>query len=154
MNASEVYLELETDLRRFARSIARHEQEADDLIQQAVMKSLAHEDLLKGLPVYKQRAWFFRVMKNQLVDDRRKEQRLTGWEEDYDQFKLDQRFTHIEVTELLSNLSQEYRDIVFKRYWIGLSSQEIGQQLHLPAATVRYKLSQALKQLKKKLEEA
>ncbi|TFE00606.1 RNA polymerase sigma factor [Jeotgalibacillus salarius] len=153
MKSSEVYLGLETDLRRFARSIARHEQEADDLVQQAVIKSLAHESLLQEMPVYKQRAWFFRVIKNQLVDDRRKEKRLTGWEDDFDQIQLDQRFTHIEVTELLAILSQEYRDIVFKRYWIGLSSQEIGQQLQLPAATVRYKLSQALKQLKKKLEE-
>ncbi|WP_264476771.1 RNA polymerase sigma factor [Jeotgalibacillus aurantiacus] len=148
-----MYLELETNLRRFARSIARHEQEADDLIQQAVIKSLAHESMLQELPVYKQRAWFFRVMKNQLVDERRKEQRLTGWEDDFEQIRLDQRFTHIEVTELLADLSQEYKDIIFKRYWIGLSSKEIGQQLHLPAATVRYKLSQALKQLKKKLEE-
>ncbi|TMW70521.1 RNA polymerase sigma factor [Alteribacter natronophilus] len=152
MDVRTMYRTLENDLHRFARSIARHRQEADDLVQLALEKALANPGIA-GLPVHKQRAWFFRVMKNQLIDERRREKRVTGWEEEYDFPIREQALSPVEVTDLLSSLSDEQRDIVFKRYWIGLTSQEIGSQLGLPPATVRYKLSRAVKQLRKKLEE-
>ncbi len=76
MEVSDLYERLKDDLDRFSRSIARNEQEAYDLVQEAVLKSL-HDKTLLALPMYKQKAWFFRVMKNQLIDARRKEKRLT-----------------------------------------------------------------------------
>ncbi|MFP7297183.1 RNA polymerase sigma factor [Neobacillus niacini] len=149
---SDLYEKLKDDLLRFAKSIARHEQEALDLIQDAMVKSLNEPNLL-SLPVYKQRAWFFRVMKNRLIDDRRKEQRLTQWEEDFDFSIQEAGVSHLEVTELLARLPQELSDLIFKKYWLGLSSQEIGEQLKIPASTVRYKLHLAIKRLRTILEE-
>lgn len=152
VEVSDLYEKLKDDLYRFARSIARHEQEANDLVQDAMIKSLSERELL-SLPVYKQRAWFFRVMKNRLIDDRRKEQRLTQWEEDFD-FPIQQAgVSHLEITELLRHLPHDLSDLIFKRYWIGLSSQEIGDQLSIPASTVRYKLHLAIKKLRKIMEE-
>ncbi|OLO39425.1 RNA polymerase [Alkalihalophilus pseudofirmus] len=152
MEASEVYEKLKEDLHRFARSIARHEQEANDLVQEALVKSLKEEQLY-SLPDYKQRAWFFRVMKNQLIDDRRKEKRVMVWEEDFDFPVQALAVNSIEVTELLSHLPRELSDLIFKKYWLGLSSKEIGKQLGLPAASVRYKLHIAIKRLRKIIEE-
>jgi RNA polymerase sigma-70 factor, ECF subfamily len=152
MEVSDLYVKLKDDLIRFARSISRHEQEAHDLMQDALEKSLGNSELL-SFPEYKQRAWFFRVMKNRLIDDRRRENRLTEWEDDL-QFSIQEvMVTTLEVTELLSQLPQELNDLVFKRYWLGLSSQEIGKQLNLPASTVRYKLHIAIKTLRKISEE-
>lgn len=92
-------------------------------------------------------------MKNRLIDDRRKEQRLTQWEEDLD-FPIQQMgVSHLEITDLLRNLPQDLSDLIFKRYWLGLSSQEIGDQLGVPASTVRYKLHLAIKRLRTILEE-
>ncbi|WP_368737742.1 RNA polymerase sigma factor [Bacillus sp. EB106-08-02-XG196] len=152
VEVSDLYEKLKDDLLRFAKSIARHEQEAHDLIQDALVKSLNEPQLL-SLPEYKQRAWFFRVMKNRLIDDQRKEQRLTQWEEDFDFSIQEAGVSHLEVTELLAHLPQELSDLIFKRYWLGLSSQEIGEQLRIPASTVRYKLHLAIKRLRKILEE-
>lgn len=149
---SGLYERLKEDLYRFSRSISRHEQEADDLVQDAVEKSLREEDL-HHLPDYKQRAWFFRVMKNRLIDDRRKESRLLEWDEGLDFTIEEVAMDHLEVTELLSYLSQELSGLIFKRYWLGMSSQEIGNQLGQPASTVRYKLHRAIKQLRKISEE-
>lgn len=152
VEVSDLYEKLKDDLYRFARSIARHEQEANDLVQDAMIKSLSEPELL-SLPEYKQRAWFFRVMKNRLIDDRRKEHRLTQWEDDFD-FPVQQAgVSHLEMTELLRHLPQDLSDLIFKRYWIGLSSQEIGVQLSIPASTVRYKLHLAIKKLRKMMEE-
>lgn len=81
MEMSDLYEHLKGDLLRFARSIARHEHEADDLVQDVLEKALAENGFTK-LPEYKQRAWFFRVIKNKLIDDRRKEKRLTEWDDE------------------------------------------------------------------------
>ena len=152
VGVSDLYEKVKDDLFRFAKSIARHEQEANDLIQDAMVKSLNEPQLL-SLPEYKQRAWFFRVMKNRLIDDRRKEQRLTLWEDDFDFSIQEAGVSHLEITELLAYLPQELSDLIFKKYWLGLSSQEIGEQLKIPASTVRYKLHLAIKRLRTILEE-
>lgn len=152
VGVSDLYEKVKDDLLRFAKSIARHEQEADDLIQDAMVKALNEPQLL-SLPEYKQRAWFFRVMKNRLIDDRRKEQRLTQWEDDFDFSIQEAGSSHLEITELLAHLPQELSDLIFKRYWLGLSSQEIGEQLKIPASTVRYKLHLAIKKLRTIMEE-
>nr|WP_263324743.1 RNA polymerase sigma factor [Neobacillus sp. Marseille-Q6967] len=152
MEASDLYEKLKDDLMRFARSLSRHEQEAHDLVQDAIVKSLSEPQLF-SLPDYKQRAWFFRVIKNKLIDELRKEQRLTEWEEEWDFSIHEAGVSHLEIAELLSHLSQESSDIIFKKYWLGLSSQEIGEQLGLPASTIRYKLHLAIKRLRTILEE-
>jgi RNA polymerase sigma-70 factor, ECF subfamily len=152
MMVSDLYEKLKDDLHRFARSIARHDQEANDLVQDALVKSLKEEKLFY-LADYKQRAWFFRVMKNKLVDERRKEKRLTEWEDDLD-FRIQEAgVNHLEITELLAHLPPEQSDLVFKRYWLGLSSQEIGNQLGQPSSTIRYKLHLAIKRLRIVIEE-
>lgn len=152
LEVSDLYQLLENDLLRFALSISRHEQEAKDLIQDALMKSLKEEDLLL-LPTYRQRAWFFRVMKNKLIDERRKEKRLTEWDDDFDIPIQSMATNHIEIAELLSNLRPELSDLIFKRYWLGLTSKQISEQLGYPASTVRYKLHIAIKRLRKVIEE-
>lgn len=152
MEANAMYDELKEDVSRFARSISRHEQEADDLMQDAWEKSLKEESL-KSLPLYKQRAWFFRVMKNRLIDDRRKETRLSAWEEETDFPEKPVALNHLELVELLAQLTPELSDLVFKRYWLGMTSREIGEQVGVPAATIRYKLHYAIKQLRKHLED-
>ncbi len=152
MEVSDLYLKLKDDLHRFSNSIARHEHEAFDLVQDALVKALKEEQLLI-LPEYKQRAWFYRVMKNRLIDDRRKEKRTTEWDEELDFSVHGFATTHLEMTELLSNLTEELSDLIFKRYWLGLSSQEIGSQLGVPASTIRYKLHIGIKKLRTILED-
>jgi RNA polymerase sigma-70 factor (ECF subfamily) len=152
MDANAMYNSLKEDITRFARSISRHEQEAYDLVQDAWEKSLKQEALL-DLPLHKQRAWFFRVMKNRLIDDRRKETRLSAWEEEMDFPERQYAINRLEMNELLAQLTPELSDLVFKRYWLGLTSKEIGEQLDVPAATVRYKLHFAIKKLRKQLED-
>jgi RNA polymerase sigma-70 factor (ECF subfamily) len=49
---------------------------------------------------------------------------------------------------LLSKLSDKFRDVVFKRYWLGMNSSEIARVMSVPASTVRWRLHTALKLLK------
>lgn len=152
MLVQELYIDLESDLKRFARSIARHNLEADDLISYAVEKALSQREI-ETWPRHKQKAWFYRVMKNNLIDHRRKHQREDEWEDEYEPEFSAVGVSSIEMVELLSKLPKHQSDIVFKRYWIGLTSKEIAQQTGLSAPTIRYHLAQALKTLREYMEE-
>lgn len=152
MQVCDLYENLKDDVQRYARSIANHAYEADDLVQDAFMKAIK-EPNLAALPLHKQKAWFFRVVKNRMIDISRREKRLVSWEDDLDIAELPVSSRNIEMTEWLARLPQSQSDIVFKRFWLGMSSQEIGEQLGMPAATVRYKLQTAIKKLRKLWEE-
>ncbi|WP_042423921.1 RNA polymerase sigma factor [Geomicrobium sp. JCM 19039] len=144
------YEQLFPDLWRFANSIARHEHEAGDLIHDAWTRAMKHPHVF-DLEVHQQRAWFFKTMKRLLIDERRKSQR-----EDVFDYTIHDRiespfsdYEKIEVMEILSTLPEEERTILFQKYWLGLSSAEIGRQHNMPPSTVRSKMKTALKQLQK-----
>ncbi|WP_054707255.1 RNA polymerase sigma factor [Bacillus sp. JCM 19041] len=141
------YDDIHKDLLRFACSIARHEQEAFDLMQDAWEKAL-HVKELSTWPYYKQKAWLYRVMKNALIDARRKQKRESSLSDFDEPVFIASGFSAFETTELLQALPTKQREIVFKRYWVGLSSNEIGAELNLPASTVRYQLAQAIQKLR------
>lgn len=147
ISVERTFNDLNNDLLRFSCSIARHEQEAFDLMQDAWEKSL-HVNELSSWPYHKQKAWFYRVMKNALIDTRRKQKRESALADFDEPVFIASGFSAFETTELLQALPTKQREIVFKRYWIGLSSNEIGAELNLPASTVRYQLAQAIQKLR------
>ncbi|MBN6888216.1 RNA polymerase sigma-70 factor, ECF subfamily [Cytobacillus horneckiae] len=147
-----MYEDLKADLRRFALSIASHQQDAHDLIQVALEKALFVEDI-ESWPRYKQKAWFYRVMKNHLIDERRKHQREMEWDEMMDLTLPSGTISALEMVDLLKRLPEIQSDIVFKKYWVGLTSKEIAENLNIPASTVRYHLSKAISALRNYLEE-
>jgi RNA polymerase sigma-70 factor (ECF subfamily) len=148
----EQYEKLFPDLWRFALSITRHEQEANDLVQEAWLRALKDEKVF-GLEHHQQKAWFFKVMKRLLIDERRKRKRDAPYEQTQHEqlFPSIQAFQNIEMMELLGSLSDEQSTIVFQKFWLGFSSEEIGRQLSLPASTVRSKLRSALSKLRKQI---
>ena len=54
-------------LRRFARVITRHVQDADDLVQVAIEKALTHADQWR--PESRLDSWMFGIMKNAWIDE-------------------------------------------------------------------------------------
>ncbi|MGD9598591.1 MAG: sigma-70 family RNA polymerase sigma factor [Steroidobacteraceae bacterium] len=70
-------VELLPRLRRFARTLARNPHDADDLVQQAVERALAHADQWRsGTPVAH---WIFGIMRNAFVDEGRARSRRRRW---------------------------------------------------------------------------
>jgi len=143
---------LEQDIRRFALSIATNVHEADDLMQYAWEKSLYVLDL-SDWPYHKQKAWFYRVMKNHLIDIRRKDKRHVLLSETEEPVFSPTEIHTFEMMDLLDDLSPTQKDIVFKRYWPGFTSSEIGKELEIPASTERYQLTKAVQRLRDLLEE-
>lgn len=55
--------------------------------------------------------------------------------------------------EALSNLAEEKRDIILLSYFLDMTDKEIAEALQLVRSTVQYKRTNALKELKRRLEE-
>ncbi|SDI26911.1 RNA polymerase sigma factor [Natribacillus halophilus] len=148
----EQYEKLFPHLWRFALSIARHEQEANDLVQEAWLRALNNENVWT-LAHHQQKAWFFKTMKRLLIDERRKRKRDTPYEPTQHEtfFPSFNPFDNMEMMELLGSLPEVQQTIVFQKFWLGFSSEEIGRQLSLPASTVRSKLRTALAKLRKQM---
>lgn len=149
MSIEAIYDTFGDDLMRFARSLARHEAEAHDLVQETYLKALNHQNLIENLSAYQQRAWLFRVLKNCLIDRRRRDKFEVSYDEELHEPVFDvHEYSAVEINELLSRLPDDLRNIVFKRYWVGMTSQEIGDTLSIPAGTVRYRLHVAIRLLR------
>lgn len=144
----------EKELFRFARSLARKEEEAEDLVQETFLKALVHLYTLANLPSYQQRAWLFKVLRNLYFDRYRKrrfEQPL-GPDEEPNHADRDD-FLWVDMKDLLETLPHSLREVVYQRYYLGMSSKQIAEPLGLADATVRDRLRKALQLLKMQLHD-
>lgn len=150
MTLDELYEEHESRLRRFARSLAHDTQQADELVQDTFLRAMGSLDLLGVLNPQQRRAWLYRTLKNLYIDRHRAWQR----EEELLQ-QLAREPTQSALPAPGQRLSspfdlvpERYREIVKKRYVLGMNSREIGEELGIPAATVRSRLHLAMKILR------
>jgi len=147
----ELYERYYDQLKRFALGITRDTNQAEELVQETFVRATSNADLLNILPEYKRRSWLFSVLKNYNTDLMRR----SKFEEIYDEnLELESACgnpdSKLDAMEMLSNLPQNLRDIVFKRYWLDMTSAEIARTLSIPDSTVRYHLSAAINFLRSK----
>ncbi|HEU5138462.1 MAG TPA: RNA polymerase sigma factor, partial [Bacillales bacterium] len=144
MLVEDLYEKHSEELARFARSMANHEKEAEDLLQETFLKALTHLHKLSGLPDSAQRAWLFKVLRNLHYDRYRKQRfEVPLKEQDEPEDELD-AYTELEMKELMQALPSDLREVVYKRYWLGMTSKQIAQPLGIADATIRYRLRTAI----------
>jgi len=141
------------ELERFAKSIARNEKEAEDLLQETFLRAMAHSVTLQRLADYSRRAWLFKVMRNILYDHRRKDRFEVPIPEGHDAVENVDFLSGLETEDLLQKLPPKLRDIVHKRFFLGMTSKQIAGILGIPHATARYRLHTALNLLRKELND-
>lgn len=152
MLVENLYEKHHEELERFARSIAGNEKEAEDLVQDTFMKALTHLHTLNTLSDPQQRAWLFKVLRN-LRYDRFRKQRFERPMQERDEPEIDpDDFSAVEMKDLLQSLPANLQDVVYKRYWLGLTSKQIAKPLGLSDATVRYRLQTAISLLRTKIQ--
>jgi RNA polymerase sigma-70 factor (ECF subfamily) len=145
-----LYREYETKLCRYASQLTHDADRAEDLVQETFIRAMGHLDLLGLLESYQQRAWLYRTLKNLFFDEQAARQRQHNLVE---QLAWDIPAAGYVPQELLSPspfdlIPERYRELFEKRYVLGMTSQEIGDELGIPAATVRSRLHLALKKLR------
>lgn len=150
MTLTDLYEEYELDLHRYARRLTRDPHRIDDLVQETFIRSMGHLDLLDLLEPYQRRAWLYRTLRNLFLDDESARQRQEALIEQMAQDASLAGHLSQEVIwpDPFDQVPEKYRDLVRKRYILGMTSEEIASELGVPAATVRSRLHLALKKLR------
>lgn len=134
-------------LRRFARSITFHREDADDLVQVAVERALARSGQWEAGT--RLDSWLFRIMKNAWIDEVRsriRRDRLFAPEEEGEHVGDDYAEAHqqrLAIQKAISLLSEDHRMVIGLVLVDGLPYKEAAEVLEIPMGTLTSRLARA-----------
>lgn len=141
-------------LMRFARHLCRSSADADDLVQDALIRMWRHQPAFPSEG--HQRAWLKRVVLNRLIDNRRREQRARDWAargaHDVAPSSIETETLPTALQRNLDALPVDYRNVLFLVDVCEASYQEAAEQLACPIGTVMSRLHRARRQLRDRLD--
>ncbi len=144
-------------MRRFARSITYHREDADDLVQVAMERALGRsEQYAEGTRLD---SWLFRIIKNAWIDEvrgRMRRERIFASEEEGAQVGVDSseaQQQRMAVQKAMSLLSEEHRLVIGLVLVDGLPYKEAAAVLEIPMGTLTSRLARAREALQKLLSD-
>jgi RNA polymerase sigma-70 factor (ECF subfamily) len=150
LTVDELYGEYAEGLQAYALRLVRDPDAAEDLVQEAFIRTLGHLQLLEQLNVHQRRAWLCQTVKRLFLDRRAARAREMAA---IAQLSLETEGyappVEPELMEaLLARVPESCRQVLEMRYTLGMNSTEIGEELGLPPATVRTRLHLAINRLR------
>lgn len=141
-----LYESIYKDLYRFALYTLQNQQDAEDVVSDAVVDAYRSISQLKEPSAFK--SWMFQIVsckcKRKIRDYKRRfeeiPENLVGEDKDLSE--------NVVVMQALGNLTEEERLIVTMSIFGGYKSKEIGSILHKNHSTIRSKYRRALDKLK------
>ncbi len=142
------------NLRRYAVSLCRSPDRADDLVQRTCEKALASRAFFK--PGTRLDAWLFRILRNTWIDELRRE-RVQGTRIDIDDAqdlpgtdgpsRAEDRLALSAAGAAIARLPDEQREVLVLVCVEELSYRETADVLQLPIGTVMSRLARARQKL-------
>lgn len=145
---SELYETYADGLRRYAASLAQDADRGDDLVSETFLEAMANLPLLGRLNTYQRKSWMYRVLKNRFIDQLRAHQREKVLVQQLAWMKTLSE-PGVASGEVFAQIPAQHRELFQLSYVQGLTSEEIGRKLGIPAATVRSRLHLAIQWLRK-----
>lgn len=148
-------------LHSFAISFTRDVEDANDLVQDTMLKAINYSGHFKEGTNFK--AWLYTIMKNTFINNYRratKTHSIMSITEDIGSDKLhysasvngsDGKFVMEDIYKALDKLQPEYY-VPFLKYFEGFKYYEIAEQLDIPIGTVKTRIHIARQLLKKSLK--
>ncbi len=146
-------LENQKKFYRMVYSSVRNEQDAMDIVQNAICKALEHSRDLRNIQALK--TWFYRILMNESMGFLKKNRREILLEEPMEIGTCNDETESKDVQGLyreIGRLPQEVQIIIRLRFYEELSLQEIAEVTGLNLNTVKAKLYRALKTLRVEME--
>lgn len=145
-------------LRRFARAVTRHREDADDLVQIAVERALLHLDQWQDGT--RLDSWLFRIMKNAWIDEIRARGRrddvLAPEEagEHVGHSETESRIVRLSIQAAMARLPDDQRMAVSLVLVEGLPYKEAAEVLDIPIGTLTSRLARGRDALQAMLGDA
>lgn len=138
---------------RIAYSYVKNEQEALDIVSEAVYRGLVHIRDLREPDYFN--TWMTRIVINTALETIRKNSRLVV-SEDYmqkepDVEKLEQELK-FDLYAAMDALGAEYKTFVILKYFEGYSFKDISKLLDIPESTVKSRVYRCLEQMRDYME--
>lgn len=135
----------------FARWMVQNDHDAEDILQEALLKALQALNTLRG---HDARPWLLAIVRNTAINfvRRKRPSMETEWNEAADrktdttsnpEISLMERSRRERVLAAIAGLPSEFRDALVLRELEDLSYKEIGFVLKIPMGTVMSRLSRA-----------
>jgi len=151
----ETLIGLEKNLKSFARSFTRNDEDANDLTQETMLRAINYKDYYQ--PKTNFRAWVYTIMRNTFINQyRRKVNSNTIFDNSEDSYLMSQAKSNYQspdgyieekdITQKLESLESEYK-VPFKMYFEGYKYKEIADSLNIPIGTVKSRIFIARKKL-------
>ncbi len=141
-------------LYRVAFSYSRNEEEALDLIQEAITKALKNIDKLKEKEYIK--TWFYRILINECLQYIKKNKRIITCELQEIESKVEWNdnisVEGIDVYKCVQSLNEKLKTVIILRFFEDMKIDEIAKITKTNENTVKSRLYKGLKELKKLIE--
>lgn len=142
-------------MRRYARALTRDEQDADDVVQDAILRAIERERSFK--PEFSRRRWLLAIVHNVFISSKRREaaearrnDRFAETLERNPDLEQEQRARLSRIASAYAGLSEQHRAVLHLIAVEGLSYQEVADVLDVPIGTVMSRLSRAREALKQR----
>jgi len=153
VNIADLFESSRDRLLRYALSLCKTLDQADDLIQETFLRAMANAQTLAGMNEYQRDAWLKRVLRNRFFDGCRSRKRAS--DAAIEMIRRAKRPSSnaglTELGDILDRVPDRFRSVFEKRYRFGMNSTEIGKDLGIPAATVRSHLHQGIQWLRSEM---
>jgi len=147
-------------LKTYARNFTRDQDDANDLVQDTLLKAVTYfRNFKEGTNL---KGWLYTIMKNTFINNYRRVVKTNSFitkEEEITSANLvvsassnrgENKFVMEDINHALSNLSDDYY-IPFTMYFEGYKYHEISEHLNIPIGTVKTRIHVARKVMKKTL---
>ena len=137
---------------RIAYSYVKNQDDALDIVQDAVYKAIIKYDTLRNPEYIK--TWFYRILVNCAIDTIRKNRKVTctdwGEQDIVESGSISDEY--IDLRHSLNKLDDNQRVIVVMRFFEDMKIDDIASVLNCNVNTVKTRLYSALKKLRLELE--
>jgi RNA polymerase sigma-70 factor, ECF subfamily len=156
----ELYAEHAGALRRYATRLTGDCARAEDVVQETLLRAWQHKHAFEASE-RSPRPWLFRVARNMIIDERRSarfrnELSSPGGSDELDQCGPDEvgaALDRLLIGDVLTQLSPEHRAVIRRSYYLGWTTAQIAEDLHIAEGTVKSRMHYALRALRLTLQE-
>ena len=138
---------LQTQMYRLAFSIMKNHFDAEDAVQDAMLKAWRKMDTLRDENVF--RPWMKTILRKQCIEALRKNSRCIPCE--MNDVPQEQANLPYDMAELLNGLNAALRQTLWLHYGQGYKMREIAEMMRVPVTTVRSRLHRGRNQIRNTL---
>ena len=152
-------LKIQNQLLKFAYSLTSNQDDAKDLLQDTILKTLEnHEKFIEDTNF---KSWAFTIMRNLFINGYRKDLVYSSSQQNIDdiancvisQDRTDYLYDYKFINKVISNLDNDKHKIIFGLYLSKYKYEEIAKELNLPLGTIKREIHTIKLDLQKKLQE-